>query len=267
MRTDEPGGLQSVSNALAVLEILARQGAASGVAEVARQLDLPRSTTYRLLNTLERHGFVEQDQDSRKYRLGLKLFELAGAVWGSLGLGEIALPFLEQLARDTEETTHLAVADRGEALVIEKVDSPREIYFRSYIGARRPLHCTAIGKALLAFWPEERREALLAQGLRRFTLATVTDPDRLRAELAEIRRRGYALNWGEYHEEAAGVSAPVRDRRGSVVAAVGVAAPIGRLPPPRAEGVASQVLACASAISRRLGWHEMAARAPSLPGL
>jgi DNA-binding IclR family transcriptional regulator len=254
MPADDTGTLQGVSNALLVLDVLARHGPELGVADVSRHLSLPRSTAYRLLSTLESHGFVEQSLPTRKYRLGLKLFELAGIVWGALGLGEVALPHLEQLARETEETVHLGICDRDESMVIEKVDSPRAVYLRSHVGARRPYHSTATGKVLLAFMPTEQSEAIIERGLRRFTVSTVTDPVRLAAELAEIRRRGYAVNWGEFRDEAAGVAAPVRDRSGRPLAAVGVAAPIGRLTPQRIEMVARQTTACALNVSRRLGF-------------
>lgn len=253
-RTGETSVLQGVSNALSVLDALARHGPDLGVAEVGRLLDLPRSTAFRLLSTLEHQGFVEQHPESKKYRLGLRLFELAGIVWSRLELGQIALPLLDGLARATEETVHLVVLDREESLIIEKVDSPRAVYLRSHVGSRRPLHCTATGKVLLAFLPPAELEAVIRRGLPRFTESTVTDPDRLREELAEVRRRGYALNWGEYRDEAAGVAAPVRDRGGRVVAAVGTAIPIGRLPGQRVEVLSAQVVECARQISGRLGW-------------
>ena len=254
MSREDVASLQGVTNAAAVLELLARHGAGLGGAAIGRKLDLPPSTAHRLLRTLEGCGLVEQDRDSKLYRLGLKLFELASAVSRRLGLRETARPLLERLARETEETVHLVKLDRGECVVIEDVESPRTVYVRSLIGERRPLHATSAGKVLLAFLPAEQMEEVLARGLRRFTSTTETDPSRLRAELAEVRAKGYAVNWGGYREEAAGVAAPVWDRSGRVVASVAVAAPIGRLAPLRAEVVAEKVLACAESISKQLGW-------------
>lgn len=258
-KADETSTLHGVSNALSVLDVLASHGPDLGVADVGRLLEMPRSTAFRLLSTLERHRYIEQDVESRKYRLGIRLFELAGAVWSHLGIGDLALPRLTRLARESEETVHLVILDRGESLVIEKVDSPRAVYLRTEVGSRRPLHCTATGKTLLAFLPWDEAEEIINRGLRRYTGSTLTEPDQLRAELAQVRRRGYSTNWGEYREEAAGVAAPIRDRTGKVVAAVGASAPIGRLPPPRVEPISVQIIECARDISGRLGWSTAAA--------
>ena len=252
---DGAAGLMGVGNALEVLELFGTTREDLGVAEVSRLLGLPRSTAYRLLSTLEQHRFVEQRADTRKYRLGLRVFELAGAVWARLDLRDLSLAPLEQLARETQETVHLAVYDRGESVVIEKVDGPREVYLRSHVGSRRPVHCTATGKVLIASRPTAEIEEILATGLRRFSASTETDPERFRAQLEAVRRNGYAVNWGEYRDEAAGVAAPVRDRTGQVRGAIGVAAPIGRLAPDRVETVAQMVTRCAAELSRYLGWR------------
>jgi DNA-binding IclR family transcriptional regulator len=247
-------GLRGVRNALRILDVLADRAAALGVAEVGRQVNVPRTTAFRLLSALEREGFVEQDPDTRRYRLGLKLFELAGAVTRNLGLVEIAHPLLERLVQETQETAHLSIADRWETLVIDKVDSPREVYLRSHVGARRPAHCTSTGKVLLAFGAYGDVDGFLAHGLHRYTSTTITDPDRLREELRGVRERGYALAWAEFREEVAGVAAPVRDRTGRAVAALGAAGPIGRITPIRFEALARLTVSCAERISTLLGW-------------
>jgi DNA-binding IclR family transcriptional regulator len=269
-RAEETGSLQSVSNALAVLTVLGRHGTYLGVADVARLLNLPRSTAFRLLSTLESHGFTEQEPGNRKYRLGLKLFELAGVIWSNIELARLALPLLEQLSRDTEETVHLVVADRGESVVVEKVDSARAVYVRTHVGSRRPLYCTATGKALFAFFPKHQIEEMVLGGLRRYTASTITDGDLLDAELSQVRRRGLAVNWGEYREDAGGLAAPIRNRAGRVEASVGVAVPIGRLTPQRTEALGPQVVDCALTIARYLGWRPgagdgVAAQAVSTP--
>ncbi len=265
---DATSTLQGVSNALSVLEVLAARGPELGVADVGRYLGIPRSTAYRLLSVLVSRGYVEQHPITKKYRLGLKIFELAGEVSRNLGLREIAFPLLERLAQETDETVHLAILDRGESVVIEKVDSSREVYLRSHVGARRPLYCTAIGKALLAFQSPEWIDDLIARGLRRFTGSTVVDPQALRLQLEEVRKKGFSVNWGEYREEGAGVAAPVRDRTGRVVASIGIAAPINRMNPERAEELGARVVRCADSISKRLGWwpSDRAVAKASLPG-
>jgi IclR family acetate operon transcriptional repressor len=257
---DEPSGrgglVQSVGRAVRVLELLADGRRALGVTELARDLGVHKATASRLVATLSRHDLVERDPATDKYRLGLGVVRLAGAaVWG-LDLVQQGRPVLTRLAERTQETVNLAVLDGDLVLNIDQVTGTRSVVSASWLGKRTPLHCTSNGKVLLAFLPERDRERLLARPLERLTPNTIVDPEQLRAQLREVRARGYAYTLEELEVGLNAVAAPVRQADGRVVAAVSVAGPAYRLTPGRIPVLAGEIRAAGEEISRRMGYIE-----------
>jgi IclR family acetate operon transcriptional repressor len=191
---------------------------------IAVNAGLSKSSTHRQLQTLIDEGYVVQDGDSR-YRLGLKLLWLASDLVDGLGLERMVRPVLDEMARATRETVHMALLDGKVAVYVEKVDalSPiRRMYSR--VGKRVPFHCTGLGKAILAYMPAECvREIIAAEGLPRYTANTITDPDGLLAHLALIRTQGYALDDEEHEEGVRCIAAPLFDRQQHVLGALSVA--------------------------------------------
>ena len=188
--------VQSVDRAISIMEILARDGW-SGVTEIARELDVHKSTVFRLMATLEARGIVEQHAGSQKYRLGFAMVRLAAGIKGEVDLAEVARDACEALSAKTHETVNLAVMRDGEVVNLEQVNLSSAIIAVDWVGQFHPLHATATGKVFLAFGPDEFRASYLAQELPSLTPHTMTDPDLLREDLKLTRERGYALTVSE----------------------------------------------------------------------
>lgn len=250
--------LQSVDHALAVLETFDAATPELGVTALSTRLKLAKSTVYRLLTTLAARGYVYQNPATGKYRLGLKAFEVGSLAVGQLTVREAALPSLERLRDLTKETVHLGVRDGDAVIYLEKIETPHSIRMYSQIGRRAPLHCTALGKVLLAFAPAGESARFLRRGLRRYSPNTLTDPDVLNKELAQIREQGYALDNEEFEEGLRCVAAPLWDYTGTVVASAGIAGPHIRVTPDRLPDLIKVVREITGEISARLG-HRPAA--------
>jgi IclR family acetate operon transcriptional repressor len=254
-RGDPAAVVQSVDRAVSILEILAQRGDA-GVTEVAAELGVHKSTAFRLLTALENRDLVEQVSERGRYRLGFGLVRLAGATTAGLDVVRQSQPVCEQLAAELEETVNIAVADGESCINISQVRGTAAITSHNWIGQRTPLHATSSGKVLLAHQPPEQVDALLRATLSTFTPNTITDPDRLKDELGDVRRRGYGFTVEEYEVGLNAVAAPLRSADGTVVAAVSVSGPSYRLTPERIDQVADQMVAAAADISARLGYWQ-----------
>jgi DNA-binding IclR family transcriptional regulator len=244
---------QAVRHAAAVLGAFSAAEPFLGVNEIARRVGLNRSTVSRLLQTLHELGLVAWHQPTGQYRLGLRLAELAGVALAGLDTRDVAQVHLRRLNLTTRETINFAIWDTDAAVIIDHYPGLEPIKALGWVGRRHPGHCTSVGKVLLAFLDEPDRAAYLSRAVRAYTENTVTDPDQLWAELAEVRRTGLGSNRGEFQEGLSAVAAPVRDHLGRVQAAVGVAGPAYRLTEARLAELAAQVQETALAISRDLG--------------
>lgn len=246
--------IQSVDRAALILDMLAQNGW-SGGSEVARELGVHRSTALRLLGTLQRHGLVERDARTSKYRLGARLQQLARVVTGDLDLREEARPVCERLAAALGETVTLDVLDGDDVLPIEQATGSSSFVSVSWLGRRTPIHCTASGKVILAFGPETLRQRILSRPLERRTEHTVVDPAALRAQLRSIREAGHASTVEELEIGLSAVAAPVRSAEGRVVAAVDVSGPAHRLAAAASASLVQLMCEAAADLSRRLGYR------------
>ncbi len=242
----------TVVKGLRILETLAASDEPCGITDLARACAMTKSNAHRLLKTLEERRYVRQDPATRAYCLTLKLWELGTRVHNSLDLRRVAAPHLRALAKATGESVHLSVLDDGEVVYVDKIDSSQAI--RAYVraGDRAPSYCAATGKAILAFQPEDMIDAV-CRNLKAFTPLTITDPQRLRADLARIREQGYSLTRGEWRAGVLGVAAPIRSSGGPVIAAVGVAGPLERVKRREIPRLVAMVMKTARAISEELG--------------
>jgi IclR family transcriptional regulator, acetate operon repressor len=252
---DRPG-VQSVSRAVSILQLLADGEGELGVTELGRRLGVHKATASRLVATLAGHGLVERNPATDKYRLGFGLVHLAGSAVAGMDLVREARPVLEDLAERTLETVNLAVLDGSEVLNIDQITAPRSVVSVSWVGKRTPFHCTSNGKVLLAFLDDRDRDRLLGPMLEPCTRNSITDPIKLRAHLVDIRARGYAQTVEELEEGLNAVGAPIRRADGVVVAAVSVAGPAFRLRPGELPRIARMTVDAAGAISRRMGYIE-----------
>jgi IclR family transcriptional regulator, pca regulon regulatory protein len=224
------GFSQSLERGLAVLSSFGPDRPALGISELAQQLGLTRSTTHRYVSTLAALRYLEQDEITRKYRLGPRVLDLGFSMLGSLELREVAAPHLRQLTDATGHTSNLAIRDDTDVILIDRVRGRPGRYhhleFTLHVGSRIPSYCSATGKALLAFLPRPDLDALLDRmDLVQRGPRTVTDKKALLAELEQVRRTGLATNDEELESALRSIAAPVRARSGQVVAAVNVAIP------------------------------------------
>lgn len=247
-------GIQSVQRAMTILRSFSEAEPTLGVTHLSERLGLHKSTVSRLLSTLEREGFVEQDPETGKYRLGLGLVSLAGFALERLDLRRIAHPHLGPLAELTQETINLTVLDGREGVNIERIASPRSIRYVGSVGRRTPLHCSSTGKVMLAYMTPQERDALLPHPLPRYTAKTITDRAVLEAELTQIRAQGYGLAREEYEEDLAAVAAPIHNHQGRVLATVSITGPAYRLAPDKIAAWIKPLQETACKISAQLGY-------------
>jgi DNA-binding IclR family transcriptional regulator len=218
------------------------------LSELSRRADLPLSTTHRLAGELTEWGALERD--GGRYRIGLRLWEVAALSPRGLGLRETAMPYLEDLYEATHENVQLAVLDRTEVVYIERLSARGAVNVITRVGGRLPVHATGVGLVLLAHAGTAVQEAVLTAPLRRFTAKTICTTDALRRTLSEVRRHGYAVSDGQIELQALSVAAPVRGPAGSVDAALSVVVPADG---PGARAFVPAVVAAARGISRALG--------------
>ncbi|HWG01391.1 MAG TPA: IclR family transcriptional regulator [Trebonia sp.] len=222
--------------------------AAFSLSELSRRAGLPLTTTHRLAGELQRWGGLERGADG-KYRIGLRLVELAALCPRGTGLRDVALPFMQDLYEATHQNVQLAVRDGTDGVYVERIAGRQAVPVRTRIGAHWPLHATGVGLALLAFAPVPVQEAVLSAPLPRFAPHTITDPVVLRRVLAEVRKTGVALSDRQVDDDAYSVGAPITGPDGQCVAALSIV--VGYGDPGRASW-GPAVRAAAIGISRRL---------------
>jgi IclR family transcriptional regulator, acetate operon repressor len=250
-RGEAPSG--TLERGLSVLEFVAKRGEVSASDAVAA-LGISRSATYRIIDTLRRKRYLEISPASEKLQLGIRTAELGMAAVSSVDAVRLAPSYLRALVEQTLETVFLAVVDDGAVVYVYKEEGPQAIKMSSRLGSRRPLHCTALGKAYISALPDNVRPSFIRKLLlRRLTENTITDAGALEAEISVTKERGYAVDRVEVEEGVACFGAPLLDHRGLPVAAISVAGPADRLLP-NEESAGPLVAETASEISRRLGY-------------
>lgn len=256
---------QTVLKALDILECVANANHPLSASEVAGLCKVSRPTAYRLLLTLATRGYTAQ-ADGPYFRLGTQALSLSKKVLDSIDLPELARPYMRQLSDATHETVHLSILEDTEILYIAKVESSQSIRLTSTIGARSNLHSTAMGKAVLAFLPDDERAELLDRiELAAFTPATITNRAALAKELANIRKRRFAIDNEENESGVRCVGAPLFDHTGHVFAAISISGPAYRLSVSQLEACSPLILDTTSAISCRLGYLAACRREPLPP--
>ena len=202
-----------------------------GVTELAAHAGMPKSTVFRVLRVLLQHELLAQDPLTKRFRLGLGALELGRRAYEGLELRQVALPILNRIAALSGETVLLEVLNQehDRVVCVERAQRQTGLRLMLEVGSTVPLHAGASSKVLLAYLPDEEIEAVIARGLPPLTAHTITDPARLRRDLAEIRARGFAVSFEETDDGAAGVAVPIWDRSGRVVAGLTIAGPVTRL--------------------------------------
>lgn len=245
-----------VASAFGLLELLVGSGGTLTLAEIARRSGHPRSSAHRILASLSRLGYVQQEQPGH-YRLTFKLVEMGMEVLSSVDLVKVARPHLEALVQATNENARLAVLDRdGNSIHLASVEASRAVCVHSPLGIPNPSWSTATGRAMLAFLPDVQKK-LFSRKLRAIVPSTVTDRQALRAALAEVERRGVAIVRAQISSDTGGIAAPIRDFSGAVVASCGIAIPLHRMSERLASRCTPSVVRAAHAISLALGMPDL----------
>ena len=250
--------VQSVARSLMIMDMLAQENREMSLTEIAKAMSWPKSTTHGLLTTLKDYYYVDQSPASGCYRLGVRLFELGNMVARSWDIKAIAKPVMQELNARFGEMVQLAAEDKGEVLYLEKLDSTHMMRIVSDIGARLPMHCTGLGKVLLAYkTPSEIKWILTKRGMPPMTARTITDRETMERELIKIRRQGYAIDDREIMDSLCCVAAPIFDREGNVKYAVSVAALSNNLHGERLDTVKDELLKSANVISYAMGYRKL----------
>ena len=242
----QPAGVLVLHKTLDILEAIKLRDGGYRLADLARKVDLPKATVYRILSTLEGRGYLDRAADG-SYRMARKLFDLQRSASAEQVLNRVAQPILERLVAACKETVNLGILDAGEVVVINTVESPQAVRMSSKIGNRRYLHSTALGKVMLAGLPEKELLRLIRiKGMPRLTPHTLVTRVAVVAEIERVRRQGYALDNQENEIEGRCIAAPIHLPDGRSLAALSISGPVFRMDTARAVGLAPKLKsACA----------------------
>jgi len=254
----EPGrernGVQSIERAFAILTYIAQRQEGISLAELSKCVGLHTSTTFHLVRTMVELGVVRQVKATKRYHLGRTIFSLAASSSSEVDLIATATPFLENLARESGESSHLALRSGSDVVIAARMAGTGAFQLVERSGGLRPAHCTGLGKVLLAAMPEDQFEAYLGTAqLQPWTSKTITDPKQLRTEIERVRQSGVGFDDAEFNDEVRCVAAPIRDFTGQVVGAIGVSGPIWRMNLQRMDMITQLVREIAAELSEELG--------------
>jgi DNA-binding IclR family transcriptional regulator len=252
-KTDGPYQLHGLERAVSVLEVLSESQAPLSLAEICRRMNLHKSTAHRSLMVLERSALIERTPENR-FRLGLKLYELGNRAVEQIDLRARVYPFFRRLAMDVRETVHLGVLQKTSVVYLDKVEPNRRICMSSKIGSSNPVYCTSLGKAMLAFQPEETIAKIVSSiRFTRYTPKTLCSREKLFEHLETVRRRGYAIDDEEIELGVRCIGAPIFNEDRWAIAAVSISGPTSRITAKSVSTIAQRVLTCCREISASLG--------------
>ncbi|MDX1520743.1 MAG: IclR family transcriptional regulator [Anaerolineae bacterium] len=241
--------IQSIERAFLILQTIAGHPAGLGVTSIAHKVDLPKSTVARFLTSLETVQAIERLSTGEGYGIGPGLMALVSQMPFSRHLITLARPYLDELSQATGESVFLCVLDGDQAHYIDQVNSVHHVQIQDWTDSRFPLHVTSNGKIFLASWPEAQLARYLSRPLERYTANTITDPERMRQHLVQVKDQGYAWVNKEFDDEVAGLAVPIVDGRGAIVASISLGGPCYRFPP---EGQTEEMIALITTIGRKI---------------
>lgn len=247
--------VQSVERALKILTLFSHRQPVLGISELSRMMDLPKGTVHGLTRTLVEHGFLKQDEQTRKYRLGLKIHELGIVLSGTLELNQKAAGPCHQLSRRTGLLSRIGIWDGGSVVITLNTHPNPMPVLPHQVGPRIHAYCSGIGKAILAFLDEQTLESYLSKTtMTAFTPSTITSKKGLMEDLKAARARGYSIDSEEAVQGLGCIGAPIFDRQGAVAGALSLSGPVNQVLGENAENLSGEVLATAAEISRFLGY-------------
>ena len=246
--------VKSVDRALKIIKLISANKN-MGVTEIAHQIDINKSAVHRILTTLVNHGFVEKDPEMNRYKIGYTFLEIASNLLESIDLREEALPFLKELETLTNEVIHLVVYDQGEVVYIEKLEGNETLRMHSKVGRRAPMHCTGVGKVILANLPRPMASNIIDQkGLPKHTDKTITDKEAFFRELEKVEQQGYAIDDEENEDGITCIAAPIFNHQKEITAAISISGPTMRMTENRIGELKGKIMSVGRKISSRLGY-------------
>lgn len=248
-----PESVRAVERALDILLCFTEDDPDLSLTQIAERVGIHKSTVHRLLSTLESRRFVNRNQVTGSYHLGLRFVEMASLVLKDVDLQRWARPFLQRLSAECGETVDLAVLDGTHVIYLEVIESPQRVKIAAAVGQRLPATCTATGKAFMAFLSDDHVGAIIDAGLTRHTERTLVSPQDLHEDLRQSRERGFAISEQEYEKDINAIAAPILDARGYPVAAIAVVGPSYRLPHERMLEIGQLVHETTKAIAHEVG--------------
>lgn len=254
-RHADPYQLQSIDRVVALLDVLSESDVPLSLAEICARMGLHKSTAHRSLIVLERTSMIERTPEGR-FRLGLKLYELGNRAVEQIDLRDRVQPYFRRLAMEVGETVHLSVLQRTKVVYLDKVEPNRRVCMTSKSGTSNPVYCTSMGKAMLAFLPDDLREDVISKiTFTRFTPKTLCTREALIKSLERVKKRGFAIDDEEIEVGVRCVGAPIFDENRYPIAAVSVSGPASRITVQSVPGIAEKLIRCCHEISRTLGIH------------
>lgn len=251
----EATNVGAIDRALTILEVLSQSRNGLTNSEISRRLKLPKSTLSYILRTLKQRGYLQRDDSLGKYRISTKLFSVGSHALRGLELHDVAYPLLQDLVEKTGLAGHLAILDGHEAVYIERIDKPGFIRINTWVGRRMDVHCTSVGKALIAHLPQQAVEAIVRdRGLAKHTAKTITTLNHLLRDLAYVRSNGYALDDGENNLDVVCIAAPIFNIEGRTVAAVGLTGTESQMKSHKFETHVRLIKQAAKQMSQQLGF-------------
>ncbi len=254
--------IQSLDKGLFVLELVEQAGHPVGLNELKLKLGWDKATVHRILATLERRGYLLRHPATKLYSLGLKVYALYDSLTRNFDIHDATHSYLVQVAEETGESTHLAVAVGKEIVFIDRVQSTEVLSVNTQIGAREPLFCTAIGRAILAYVPPDEIENYVQIPFVRYTSRTIGSVAALRSELVKVGQKGFAVDNEEYIEGIRCVAVPVFNHEHAPIAAMGISGPANRITSSRADHLGVILKKAAQQVSAQAGWNEEPERSP-----
>jgi IclR family transcriptional regulator, KDG regulon repressor len=243
--------IQSLARGLKILTILSESLEGGSTNEIAEVLGIDKGSASRLVNTLVKYGFAEKDQVTRRFSLGPQIVSLSRSLLTRMPLREVAKPYLRDLMHATGECAHIGILSQGKVLYIDQVESPASLRVNAEVGFLAPLHCTALGKVLLAFGRQP-----IPEDLERFTDATLVTREALKKNLERVREQGYAVDDEEFDIGVRCIAAPIFDFRDKVVGSIGISGPVTRMTPIAMQTLAKQVLEVSGKLSDRMKFNQ-----------
>lgn len=244
--------VKSLYKALQILDCFTVQKPEWGITEISEQLGLYKSNVFNIVDTFVQAGYLERNPENEKYRLGYKVLELSQVLSSNISFRSTILPFMQELANTINETVYLGIPNDTEVIYLDSAGPKHQLMTRSMLGVKAPLYCTGIGKAMLAYLPEGKVDAVIAKGLTRYTEQTITDPDQLREDLSATRMRGYSIDNMEHEYGIKCIGMPLINKKKEVVAGISISGPSLRFDETAILQYSDYLTAAAQAIQEKL---------------